>query len=69
MVGVELEVGEEIEIEFTPPYSGEPIRVVSTVRNRDYRYGCEFMPEVQGTDQVGARLRQALQGFAEQKSS
>jgi hypothetical protein len=22
MVGVELEVGEEIEIEFTPPYSG-----------------------------------------------
>jgi hypothetical protein len=70
MVGVELEIGEEIEIEFTPPYSGEPIRVVSTVRNRDgYRYGCEFMPEVQGTDQVGARLRQALQGFAEQKSS
>ena len=70
MVGVELEVGEEIEIEFTPPYSGEPIRVVSTVRNRDgYRYGCEFMPEVQGTDHVGARLRQALQGFAEQKSS
>ena len=70
LVGMELRVGGEVEIEFTLPYSSEPIRVSGAVRNRNgYRYGCEFMPEVQGTDQVGARLRQALQGFAEQKSS
>jgi hypothetical protein len=68
MVGEELKLGEEIEIEFTPPYSGEPIRVVSAVRNRDgYRYGCEFVRSVQG-DQLSTRLRQALQGFAAEKS-
>jgi hypothetical protein len=70
MVGVELVVGDEVEIEFTPPYSGEPIRVVSTVRNREgYCYGCEFLPEVQGNQHVNMRLLQALQGFAEGKSS
>jgi hypothetical protein len=28
--GVELGIGDEIEVEFTPPYSGEPIRVRRT---------------------------------------
>ena len=70
MVGVELAVGDEVEIEFTLPYSGEPIRALSTVRNRKgYCYGCEFVPEGQGDHQVGARLRQALQSFAGETSS
>ena len=42
--GVELKDGDEIFVEFTPPYSGEPIRVRSVVRNRSgYRYGVEFL--------------------------
>ncbi len=47
--GVELRLGDETEIEFTPPYSGAPIRIRGVVRNRSgYRYGMEF---VAGDDQ------------------
>ena len=70
MAGVELGVGEEVEIEFTLPYSGEPIRVSGAVRNRNgYRYGCEFIPDGQGEQNDVARLRQVLQTFAEEKPS
>jgi hypothetical protein len=42
--GVELQLGDETEIEFTPPYSNSPIRIRSVVRNRSgYRYGMEFV--------------------------
>lgn len=44
--GVELAVDQEIELEFTPPYSGDPIRVRCTIRNRnEYTYGLEFHME------------------------
>ena len=70
MAGVELGVGEEVEIEFTLPYSGEPIRVSGAVRNRNgYRYGCEFIPDGQGEQNDVARLRQVLQTFGEEKPS
>ena len=69
MAGVELGVGEELEIEFTLPYTSEPIRVSGAVRNREgYRYGCEFIPEGQGERRDVARLRQVLQNFAGEKS-
>ena len=42
--GVELKVGDQIEVEFTPAYSGHPIRVRAVARNRDgYSYGVEFL--------------------------
>jgi PilZ domain len=42
--GVELNPGDEAEVEFTPPYSGLPIRIRGIVRNRKgYRYGVEFL--------------------------
>jgi hypothetical protein len=71
MVGVELDVGAEVDIEFTLPYSGEPIRVAgAVVRNRDgYRYGCEFIPDGLGEQKDVARLREVLQTFAGEKSS
>jgi hypothetical protein len=41
--GVELLPGDSIQIEFTTPYSGFPIRQTGIVRNRTgYRYGIEF---------------------------
>lgn len=41
--GVELQIGERVEVEFTPPY-GLPIRVHGLVRNRSgYSYGLEFL--------------------------
>ena len=70
MAGVELKLGEEVGIEFTLPYSGEPIRVSGAVRYRDgYRYGCEFTLDGQGEREDFSRLRQVLQTFAGEKSS
>lgn len=70
LAGVELGLGEELEIEFTLPYSGEPIRVSGAVRNRKgYRYGCEFIPDGQSERKDVARLRQVLQTFAAEKPS
>jgi hypothetical protein len=64
-VGLELKVGGEVEIEFTLPYSSEPIRVSGAVRNRKgYRYGCEFNADGPGAQKAVERLRQALQTFA-----
>lgn len=59
--GLELSVGDQIMVEFTPPYSGLPIRVKGTVRNREgYRYGIEFSQE--GAKEAGQvdRLRMML---------
>jgi hypothetical protein len=65
LVGMELRVGGEVEIEFTLPYLSEPIRVSGAVRNRNgYRYGCEFNPDGPGEQKAVERLRQALQTFA-----
>ena len=62
MAGVELAVGEGLQIEFTLPYSSEPIRVSGAVRNRvGYRYGCEFITNGQADLKDVARLRLALQ--------
>jgi PilZ domain-containing protein len=44
--GIELAIGAQVLVEFTPPYSGGPIRVRCFVRNRaGYRYGVEFITE------------------------
>jgi len=42
--GVELKLGQRVEIEFTPPYDGQPLRVRGVIRNRNgYNYGSEFL--------------------------
>ena len=58
--GVELRVGDKIEIEFTPPY-GMPIRVQGIVRNRHgYCYGVEFFAINDEQMAENDRLRAAL---------
>jgi PilZ domain len=70
LMGVELQLGDEIEVEFTPPYSGKPIRVRSEVRNRNgYSYGVEFVPEGKNERSDVARLRQILKTFEQAKLS
>jgi PilZ domain len=70
MASLELGVGEKVEIEFTIPYSGEPIRVSGAVRNRNgYRYGCEFTPTGQHEQKDVARLHQVLQTFTGEQCS
>jgi PilZ domain len=61
---VELALDESIEVEFTPPYSGEPIRARAVVRNRDgYRYGLEFLSETPSDCERVMDIRVALQGY------
>jgi hypothetical protein len=70
LMGVELGLGEKIAVEFTPPYSGKPIRVRSEVRNRNgYRYGVELVPEGEIERSEVTRLRQMLKTFEEAKLS
>jgi len=41
--GLELSVGQLIQIEFTHPFSSQPLRCAAIVRNRiGYSYGLEF---------------------------
>jgi hypothetical protein len=60
--GVELKVGREVAVEFTPPFTVVPIRVRGIVRNRTgYRYGLEFVTaNAEETEQV-THLRSLLQ--------
>ena len=62
--GVELSIGERVEIEFTPPY-GLPIRVQGLVRNRrEYSYGVEFLAFSERQQESVARLREVLRAAA-----
>lgn len=59
--GVELKTGDAAEIEFTPPYSGVPIRIRGVVRNRaGYRYGMEFVAEGEREEEQVDRLKTML---------
>ena len=70
LMGVELRLGDELEVEFTPPYSGKPIRVRSEVRNRNgYSYGVQFVPEGKEERIEVTRLRQILKTFVQAKLS
>jgi PilZ domain len=61
--GVELEVGDTIEVEFTPAYTHQPLRARAAVRNRNgYRYGLEFLTETPVDYERVEDIRVALQG-------
>ena len=62
--GIELKMGEEISVEYTPAYSGMPIRARATVRNRKgYKYGVELMMQTTDDAENAARIRAVLQGY------
>lgn len=62
--GIELKVQDQVAIEFTPPYSGTPIRARCTVRDRsDYKYGVEFLMETDEDFMNASRIKAVLQGF------
>ena len=59
--GVELRIGDIVEVEFTPAYSGQPLRVKAEVRNRrGYSYGLEFLNDTGAEQTQAARLRELL---------
>jgi hypothetical protein len=67
--GVELKPGDQIEVEFTPAYSGHPIRVRAVARNRDgYSYGVEFLAASDRERHEIASLRENLQTLSSSSS-
>lgn len=62
--GIELAIGEEISVEYTPAYSGTPIRARGVVRDRrGYRYGVELLLETNDDLENAGRIRAVLQGY------
>ncbi len=62
--GIELALQEEVAVEFTPPYSGDPIRVRAIVRNRKgYSYGVEFLTRTIDDHQNVDQIRTVLRGL------
>jgi hypothetical protein len=59
---IELAIGEQVALEFTPRHSGQPVSVRCFVRNRHrYTYGLEFIAEndldYESVAQIEATLR------------
>jgi hypothetical protein len=62
--GVEVALGGQMAVEFTPPYSGNPIRVRCIVRDRrGYNYGLEFLLDNEIDHERVADIRAALRGM------
>ncbi len=63
--GVEVRVGDQVEIEFTPPYASVPMRLWGLVRNRSgYYYGIEFLTENAGEREQVEQFREILRSSA-----
>jgi len=63
--GAELKPGDQVAVEFTPPYSAPPIRVEAKVCNREgYNYGVEFLTDNNTQKQDAAQLRRHLSSLA-----
>jgi len=56
--GIELNAGDETFVEFTEPYSGEPIRARGIVRHRrGYNYGLEFLSQTPAEQEQADKFR------------
>jgi hypothetical protein len=63
--GAELRPGDQVAVEFTPPFSTPPIRVDAMICNRTgYHYGVEFLVVDNAQKQSVALLRLHLVSFA-----
>ena len=59
--GLELKNGDEVAIEFTPPFSAGPVRAKGVIRHRrGYNYGIEFALETDADKEQAERFRSLL---------
>lgn len=57
----EFRPGDQVAVEFTPPYSAPPIRVEARICNRQgYTYGVEFLTDSSSQIQGAVQLRKHL---------
>ena len=62
--GTELSIDDQIAVEFTPPYSGQPIRVRCFVRDRNgYNYGVAFITENDADYENVSQIQTILQAM------
>jgi hypothetical protein len=62
---VELANGAQVAVEFTPPYSGQPVRIRCFVRNRQHdTYGLEFITENDSDYESVAQVETTLRKLA-----
>ncbi len=62
--GIELAVDEQVRVEFTPPYGGQPLSIRAFVRSRNgYTYGVEFIVANGADYQEVERLEAMLKGL------
>ena len=60
----ELEIGAQVAVEFTPPRSGQPLRVRCFIRNRQrYTYGLEFITENDSDYESVAQVESSLENM------
>jgi PilZ domain len=63
--GLELKTGDEVAIEFTPPFAVGPVRAKGIVRHRrGYNYGIEFLLESETDREQTERFRALLKMVA-----
>ena len=68
IAAIELGVGEEVEITFTPPYHGEPMVARTIIRNRrGYTYGMEFVGESKEDVERVERIREVLTALGKEE--
>ena len=61
---VELAIGAQIGVEFTPPGAGQSVRVRCFVRNRQrYHYGLEFVTENDSDYESVAQIESTLRNM------
>lgn len=60
---IELHLGDQVAVEFTPPHGEAPLRLWAVVRNRaGYYFGLEFLAENTGERDQVERFRSVLRG-------
>ncbi|HEX9255883.1 MAG TPA: PilZ domain-containing protein [Candidatus Angelobacter sp.] len=59
--GLELKTGNEVSIEFTPPFASGPVRARGVVRHRrGYNYGIEFLLDTKEDQEQTEKFRGLL---------
>jgi hypothetical protein len=59
--GLELKTGDEVSIEFTPPFASGPVRARGVVRHRrGYNYGIEFLLDSKEDQELTEKFRGLL---------